>query len=679
MDADGHEGGNGRAGRVWFWAAVAIFLAAAVYVIAATATGSDLTDARDDIPLLILGVAGVVSLSGWWRDRARRAGVEEAARLERESLENDLQEREESLSRAREELAASRESEDAHRRDLQRLQSRLQERESQLGRERHLRMRSERAHQVERDWGRELHSEVMRLSRERGALGDPSDVPSMVLRLAKTLVGAEKALLFSRKEGVDKLDLLAAEGFEEDPKDSALVKRFAAEVLERDQTVREENPTLAHGDGRSPADEEINNLVALPIYLQDEFGGVVVCANNPEGFDDFDDEVLLAVGDQASAVLQNAQLQGELRDAYLATVGVLAGAVEVKDPFLSRHSEQVSKYVASVADGFGLPSARREELIFASLLHDVGKIGISERILLKPAGLTPEERSVVELHPRIGYRLVQQVPALRSVAPAILHHHERFDGGGYPSRLKGEQIPLEARIICVADSFDAMISERPYRARATVEDACAELERCAGSQFDPKVARIFTEEVRKNPPVIGDDGSLGDPELEVLRGKHEPILGYGALSVTDNLSLLYSRRHLHEVAAAEAERAALQGSLFGVVMVELAGIADLNLTEGYAVGDEAIRSAALVVQGAVARHGGTPCRYSGNRLALIVPGTDETIASSVAASIADGLPEFLKARTATAVWRPAETGEMVISRARMGLDGPGEPETTTLP
>lgn len=676
MNTDGHGSEHKRVGRIWFWVAVAIFLAAVVYVIAATAAGSDLTNARDDVPLLILGVAGVVSLSGWWRDRARRADSEEEARLERESLENDLREREESLSRAREEITANKENEEAHQRDLHRAQSRLKENESQLGRERHLHMRSERAQQAERDWSRELHREVMRLSHERGSLGNPADVPSMVLRLARTLVGAEKGLLLSRKEDADRLDLLAAEGFEEDPKDSALVRRFATEVLKRDQTIREKNPKLAHDDESSAADGEIDNLVALPIYLQDEFGGVVVCINNPEGFDDFDDEVLLAVGDQASAVLQNARLQGELRDAYLATVGVLAGAVEVKDPFLSRHSEQVSKYVASVADGFDLPSARREELVFASLLHDIGKIGISERILLKPTGLTPEERSVIELHPRIGYRLIQQVPALRSISPAILYHHERFDGGGYPSGIKGEQIPLEARIICVADSFDAMVSERPYRERATVQDACAELERCASSQFDPKVVRIFVEEVRKNPPVISDYGSLGDPELEILRGEHEPILGYGPLAVTDNLSLLYSRRYLHEVAAAEAERAALQGSPFGVMLVELAGITDLNLTEGYAVGDEAIRTAALVVQEVATRHGGTPCRYSGNRLALIVPGADAKTTSSVAASISASLPKYMKAQMATAVWQTGETGEGVISRTRLRLD---EPEAPTLP
>ena len=140
-----------------------------------------------------------------------------------------------------------------------------------------------------------------------------------------------------------------------------------------------------------------------------------------------------------------------------------------------------------------VPPARREVLVFGSLLHDIGKIGISERILLKPAALTPEERAVVELYPRIGYRLVQRVPALRPIAPAVLHHHEQFDGGGYPSGLRGQQVPLEARIICVADAFSAMVLERTYRAPVSPEEACAELERCARTQFDPRIVRVFVE------------------------------------------------------------------------------------------------------------------------------------------------------------------------------------------
>jgi diguanylate cyclase (GGDEF)-like protein len=650
-----------RAASAWFWVAALLFLAGIVYVVVSALTGADLLNARDDVPLIILGVANAVSLAGWWRDRTGLREAEEAGRSERERLEDELREREESLREAQRELDSARESEEKHRQEKQDAEARLKKSESDLGRERYLRMSSERSYQVERDWRQELHDEVMRLSRERGVLGNPQDVPSMVLRLTRTLVGAEKGLLLSKRDGG--LGLIAAEGFEHDPADSAIVRRFAGEVLERDRTVREENPS-----GDSGADGEIENLVAIPIYLQDEFDSVVVCANNPEGFEEYADELLLAVGDHAGTTLQNARLKGELRVSYLSTVGVLAGAIAAKDPFLRGHSEEVSGYVAAVAETFELPPAKREELVFGSLLHDIGKIGISERILLKPATLSPEERAVVELHPRIGYRLVHQVPALRPIAAAVLHHHERFDGNGYPSGLRGEQIPLEARIIGVADAFSAMVSERTYREPVNPDEACAELELCAGTQFDPGIVRVFVEEVRRNPPARQDQRpSVEDPELEVLREAGEPVLGQGPLATIDNLTMLYTRRHLHEVANAEAQRAVVQDRTFGVVLVELKGVSEVNRLRGYAAGDEEIRAAARTLQEIAARRGATACRYGGSRLALVVPDIDEVSAELLAAETAAEIGR--DSRAAAATWRPGETGDAVVSRARAGLSG----------
>jgi HD-GYP domain-containing protein (c-di-GMP phosphodiesterase class II) len=149
--------------------------------------------------------------------------------------------------------------------------------------------------------------------------------------------------------------------------------------------------------------------------------------------------------------------------------------------------------VAAVARRLGIDARGREDLVFASLLHDVGKVGISGRILRKPGPLTPAERAAVERHPRLGASLVSHVPELAEFAPAVLHHHERWDGDGYPAQLRGEAIPLEARLIGVADAFAAMLADRPYRPARSLEEACAELERCAGTQFDPTVVPVFLE------------------------------------------------------------------------------------------------------------------------------------------------------------------------------------------
>src|SRR3954452_4251254 len=498
------------------------------------------------------------------------------------------------------------------------------EREERLERERRLAERTQQARKTEHRWNRELRREVAKLQTERGILGRTDDIREMVLQMAMQLTEARKGMLLARadEDGDGKLDLVAQQGFQNDPTASNVAQHFADRVLERDRMVRSDDP-LAVAAREGAADGEIDNLVAIPIYIADDFPGIVVCANRPGGFEELDDEVLLALGDQAGAVLENGRLHGELRDAYVQTVQLLADAVEAKDPFLRIHSDEVCSYVEAVLERLDVDRHRREEMVFASLLHDVGKIGISERILLKPGRLSPEERSVIELHPQIGCRLVEKVPALQAVTAGILHHHERWDGEGYPSGLQGEEIPLEARVICVADCFSAMTSDRPYRRGMTVADACEELEANAGTQFDPKVVRLFVEEVRKRDPQQTPSLTLAeafdDPQIATRRRAGESLLGSGPAGMVDALTLLYTRRKLHETAAAEAERASLQGTPFTVVNVRVEGVDQTNLESGWAAGDELLRTVAQVLQGEASTCNGTACRVDGSSFALVVP------------------------------------------------------------
>ena len=678
--------------------ATVVFAAAGLVALVLAVRGSDLLDDRSvAVPLVVaMLVAGALGLLGWATERARREELaaqraDEIARLEgeRERLENERGALDSELHEALRTAQAERERREAtenelrtrlaeHERALNELRAEhtaaLEDRDRQLAEERRVRARAEQSRRDEKEWALHLRSEVVRLQRERGALGDPRDVRSLVLRTAVALVGAEKGLLLSR-EDVDHdrlLDLVAHEGFENDPTDSAVAQRFAREVLERDTTIREDESDIA-GERRTPADAEIRDLLAIPIYIADEFGGVVVLANKEGGFHEYDDDVLLALGDHAGAVLHNSRLQGELRTAYVGTVRVLADAIEAKDRFLRGHADEVAAYVSTVAAQLGLGPKEREDLVYSSLLHDVGKIGISERILLKPGALTPEERSVVQLHPRIGYRLIQQVPALRVTELAILHHHERWDGDGYPAGLRGREIPIEARIIAVADAFSAMTADRPYRARMTLEEACAELERCAGTQFDPEVVRLFVDAVRREPPRATDGDALhealADPELDARRNEADPILGASPFALTDSLTLLYSRRYFHEAADSHAHRASVQQRPFAIVLVELVDLVQVNREEGYAVGDSAVQRAARAVERAALRFGGTACRYSGRRLGLVLPG-GEDVAEECAAEIHGDLVEGPRIRTVAAVWQPGESGEDVIARARRALTEP---------
>ena len=381
----------------------------------ASGTTVSMHDAR---PWLIVAVVTALAGLAGWALADRRLGKTTADGDQARAAERD--------ARAAEQAAKERLRESEIQRD------RLQREHTQ---DRIQREQVVRAWRSEREWNRELRSQISRMQHAQGVLGRHDDVRRTVLELTMSLVDAEKGLLLSAHETkADQREMVCFSGFENDPHDSAIAQRFADEVIERDKTVREDDEARLDAEKRTPADEEVRNLLAIPIYLSDNFAGVIVCANREGGFAELDDDILLAVGDHAGAVLQNSRLHGDLRNAYLSTIRVLAEAIELKDPELRGHSDHVSEYVLAVADRLEFEPKRREELIFASLLHDVGKLGISERILLKPAELTAEERSVIQLHPRIGYELVRQVPALADIAPAVLHHHERFDGDGYPGQ-----------------------------------------------------------------------------------------------------------------------------------------------------------------------------------------------------------------------------------------------------
>lgn len=606
---------------------------------------------HDPRPWLIAAVAAALAALVAWGLAERRLGtLEGIAESEREA-------------RAREEETRQRLAE------AEQEAENLRERESEASAERDRIMRN---WQQARRWNQELRDQVARLQQDRGILARHDDVREMVLALTMSLTDAEKGILLSDRAGPDgELRVVCSLGFEHDPQDSAIAQRFATAVIERDTTIREDDgPTLDH-EKRTPADEEVQNLLAIPVYVLDDFSGVIICANRDEGFEHLEDDVLLAVGDHAGAVLQNARLHGDLRSAYLSTIRVLAGAIELKDPGLRGHSDAVSEYVLAVADRLEFEPRQREALIFASLLHDVGKLGISERILLKPGSLTDEERSVIELHPRIGYQLVRQVPALEYIAPAILHHHERFDGDGYPGHLRGETIPLEARIIAVADAFSAMTSNRPYSRARSPEDACSELERCAGTQFDPEVVRLFVDEVRRRPPDELDTLEIHpDPELEVHMGEGEFVLGSPSFALTDSLTLLYCRRHLHDTARAEAQRAALQERPFAVVTVQLEDLGEVNSSRGFAAGDAALQAAAAVMQSWATRHGGSAFRASGRRLALLLSGRDEDEAEQIARDLQEALGEAHRVSVGAAAWLPGEDGDQVVERALRAVNPP---------
>lgn len=237
----------------------------------------------------------------------------------------------------------------------------------------------------------------------------------------------------------------------------------------------------------------LQHFVVVPLRLDGELLGTFYAINviDEADFSSVDIQLLKAVADRISAALKNQNLYDDLADLLMGLMHALVNSVDAKDPYTFGHSQRVAFYSRSIAQASGLSQIECERIYLAGLLHDVGKIGVPDAILTKPGKLTADEFDALKKHPEIGERILSQIRQLRDLMPGVLHHHERMDGRGYPHGLAGRDIPLLGRIICLADSFDAMTSNRTYRAALPIVAATAEIRRCAGNQFDPELAEVF--------------------------------------------------------------------------------------------------------------------------------------------------------------------------------------------
>jgi len=186
-----------------------------------------------------------------------------------------------------------------------------------------------------------------------------------------------------------------------------------------------------------------------------------------------------------------AELEDRAVQQTLAMACTLISLIDLRDRYTGGHSERVAAYCRRMAVQMGLPHEETEQIVLAASLHDIGKIGVPDNVLLKRGSLTDEEFEWIRKHPEYGWSAVRNVDSFRNASLLVLHHHERWDGGGYPGNLRGSDIPLGSRIIAVADSFDALTTNRPYRAARTNEEAVAEIVRCAGTQFNTEVVHAF--------------------------------------------------------------------------------------------------------------------------------------------------------------------------------------------
>ncbi len=312
-----------------------------------------------------------------------------------------------------------------------------------------------------------------------------------LLRGLSSLVGAAQGSVLLLDDAASSFVVVADVGLPEDARQSGVPANdsISATVLHAGE------PLLLSGRSSLQRREQrrVGSALIIPVSVAGRPVGVVNLNRLPgEGeFHPTDLELAATVVSTFSAMFESLKTRERQQHLILSTIKALALAIEAKDPYTHGHCERVAMHARGIAEQLGADETFLDEVSMGATLHDIGKIGVPEHVLLKPGRLTKEEFEHIKRHPTVGADIIAPVGLPAATVDAVRHHHERVDGGGYPSGLAGEAIPLAARIVAVADAFDAMTITRPYRDAVSAEAAMDELRRCAGSQFDVRIVAAF--------------------------------------------------------------------------------------------------------------------------------------------------------------------------------------------
>src|SRR6266540_4357336 len=307
---------------------------------------------------------------------------------------------------------------------------------------------------------------------------------------------------------------------------------------------------MTFGENGRPA----ASAVHVPLKSRGRLVGVLSSQSyRPSAFDDEDIAVLQSLGNLVATAFENAEHLAQMRELYLASVKALAAAVDARDPYTRSHSARVAALARTIADEMRMTADQLRRVQLGALLHDIGKIGVPDAILNKPGPLTADEWVLMRTHPAVGGSILAAVEPLRDLLPIVRAHHERFDGAGYPEKLAGDSVPIEAYVIAVADAFEVIVNRRAYKQAQSVEFACAELVRCRGTQFHPDVVdaflRVIDRDRRQGAAYLRRVGAIEEADMENVPGPGGVLEQFAASAHAHGRQLAILQRLASEISA----------------------------------------------------------------------------------------------------------------------------------
>ncbi|MBN1552457.1 HD domain-containing protein [bacterium] len=324
---------------------------------------------------------------------------------------------------------------------------------------------------------------------------DSTSLVDAIIDMITRVVKADRCYLLLNDERTGELAPVAVRTDEEGDPAPKISNTILNQVLEKGISILSPD---AFQDERFQGSESIfihsiRSAMCVPLRCRDKIIGIIHVDTKGvfETFAEDDLKMLTAIGVSAGIALENMRLYEDLKRLFRSTVKSLVATIEANDPYTGGHSIRVAEYSKQIALTMGLPDDDVEQVELAAFLHDVGKVGIPDSILNKPGAFNNEEKNIMHAHPATGSEILMKIDGMETISRIVRYHHEHFNGKGYPDGLKGSEIPLGSRILCVADTLDAITTDRAYRSKKSIVEALMEIERCAGSQFDPEIVKIL--------------------------------------------------------------------------------------------------------------------------------------------------------------------------------------------